>query len=50
MLGWCPNVSITRAREDELFDDTIVNAPEMPQKNEKYAQPKKIYSLCDTIN
>ncbi len=28
MLGWCPNVSITRAREDERFDDTTVNAPD----------------------
>ncbi len=28
MLGWCPNVSIRRAREDERFDDTTVNAPD----------------------
>jgi hypothetical protein len=26
MLGGCPDVCITRAREDELFDDIIVNA------------------------
>ncbi len=26
MLGWCPDVGITGAREDERFDDTIVNA------------------------
>ncbi|HEY9245636.1 MAG TPA: DUF1673 family protein [Candidatus Methanoperedens sp.] len=28
MMGWCPNVSITGVREDERFDETIVNAPD----------------------
>ncbi len=28
MLGWCPNASITRVREDKRFDNTIVNAPD----------------------
>lgn len=27
-MGWCPNVSITRVREYERFDDTIINAPD----------------------
>lgn len=45
MLGWCPNVSITRAREDERFDDTIVNAPEIPQKMKNMRNQNKKYIL-----
>ncbi|HWQ96006.1 MAG TPA: DUF1673 family protein [Candidatus Methylomirabilis sp.] len=27
-MGWCPNVGIARVRENERFDNTIVNAPD----------------------
>ncbi len=45
MLGWCPDVSITGAREDERFNGTIVNAPEMPQKMKNMRNQNKKYIL-----